>query len=261
MIRPHIVKVPILPFGMVNCHLIRTAAGCVLVDTGVPGSEGKIGKALQRQGLSFGDIKLIVVTHAHMDHAGSAAALRRASGAPILAHTGDLPHYRHELLMTFCPTGAAGRFLLRRGIILRPYVGFQPDLLLGQGESFDLSPYGLEGRVVPTLGHTAGSISVELATRDALVGDLLASGIFMGGLLRTGHAIRPPFEADPQAVGLALQRLVADGTERFHLGHGGPLEAAEVLRHAAGLLRLGQAGPWLDAAVPTKAAPHQSTPR
>lgn len=239
MTAPRIHKLPILPFGMVNCHVVRGASGCVLVDSGVPGSEGRIRKALHRHGLGFDDIKLIVITHAHMDHAGSAAAVRRASHAPILAHIGDLPHFRREVPMTFCSTGAAGRFLLRRGIISKPYVGFQPDLLLAHGETFDLKPYGIEGRVLPTVGHTAGSISVELATREALVGDLLASGIFMGGLIRTGHAIRPPFEDDPFAVGTELQRLVASGVKTFHLGHGGPLEAGEVLRHAKRLMTLG----------------------
>ena len=236
MTAPQILRIPILPMGMVNCHLILGASGGVLVDAGLPGSEAKIGKALHRHGLSFRDIKLIVITHAHMDHAGAAAAVRRASGAPILAHRGDLPHFLREVPMTFCSTGRAGRFLLRRGIILQPYVGFQPDILLDGQEAFDLKPYGIEGRVEPTIGHTAGSISVMLSSQDALVGDLLASGIFMGGLLRTGHAIRPPFEDDPQAVGKELLRLLETGARRFHMGHGGPLEAMEVQRHARYLM-------------------------
>lgn len=236
MTGPQIYRIPILPLGMVNSHLIQGSSGCVLVDAGLPGSEVRIGKALHRHGLSFRDIKLIVITHAHMDHAGGAAAARRASGAPILAHRGDLPHFLREVPMTFCSTGGAGRFLLRRGIILQPYVGFQPDILLEGEGTLDLGPYGIEGRVVPTLGHTAGSISVALSSKDALVGDLLASGIFMGGILRTGHAIRPPFEDDPQAVGRELLRLVDGGARRFYLGHGGPLEATEVQRHAMHLL-------------------------
>ena len=41
-----------------------------------------IGKALREHGLTFTDIKLIVITHAHVDHAGSAGELRTLSGAP-----------------------------------------------------------------------------------------------------------------------------------------------------------------------------------
>jgi glyoxylase-like metal-dependent hydrolase (beta-lactamase superfamily II) len=84
-----IIRIPILPFGMVNAHLIKSGAGCVLVDAGIPGSERKIERVLLRHGLSFTDIKLIIVTHAHTDHAGSAARLRALSRAPILAHRDD----------------------------------------------------------------------------------------------------------------------------------------------------------------------------
>ena len=75
-----IVRMPILPFEMVNAHLIIGEAGCIVVDTGVPGSEHKIERVLAQRGLGLRDIKLIVVTHAHGDHAGSAARLRELSG-------------------------------------------------------------------------------------------------------------------------------------------------------------------------------------
>ena len=58
-----IIRIPILPLGMVNAHLIRSDAGCILNDAGIPGSERKIARALAHHGLSVNDIKLIVVTH------------------------------------------------------------------------------------------------------------------------------------------------------------------------------------------------------
>jgi hypothetical protein len=57
-----IIRIPILPLGMVNAHLIAGDSGCILVDAGIPGSERKIAKVLTRHGLSMKDIKLIVVT-------------------------------------------------------------------------------------------------------------------------------------------------------------------------------------------------------
>jgi hydroxyacylglutathione hydrolase len=57
--------------------------------------------------------------------------------------------------------------------------------------------------VLHTAGHTPGSISVELAAKDVLVGDLIASGILIGGIASNGRAIRPPFEDDPHAVARA----------------------------------------------------------
>lgn len=78
---------------MINAHLIRGDRGCVLVDAGLPGSEVRIATVLSKHGLSFKDIKLIVVTHAHVDHAGSAYALRELAQAPIVAHVDDANYF------------------------------------------------------------------------------------------------------------------------------------------------------------------------
>ncbi len=233
-----IIRVPILPFRMVNCFLILGAEGCALVDTGLPGSESKIGNVLEKNGHSFKDIKLIVITHAHVDHAGSAARMRELSGAPIVAHEGDLKHYTREVPMTFCSTGWFSHLFKATGLIFQPYTAFSPDFLLSNDEVMDINRYGIPGIVTHTPGHTAGSITVELTTMDAMVGDLVASGILIGGIVRTKHAIRPPFEDDPHATAAQLQRLIDSGMERFYMGHGGPLAADEVQRHVRTLRTL-----------------------
>ncbi len=203
-----------------------------MVDTGLPGSEAKILRALDNNGLRPCDITLIVVTHAHVDHAGCAARMRELSGAPICAHADDLDYYLQKKPMHFCATGWFGRLFLRTGLILQPYAPFVPDILLHDDETLNLEPFAFQGVVQHSPGHTAGSISLRLASGDAMVGDLLASGILLGGLVRTGHAIRPPFEDDAQVVSMELERLVQAGMQRFYMGHGGPLAAAEVQRHA-----------------------------
>ncbi len=227
-----IIRVPILPLRMVNAHLIAGPKGCILVDTGLPRSERKVERALSAHGLAFKDIKLIVVTHAHVDHAGNAARLRELTGAPILGHEGDLPYYLRDTPMSFCPTSWAARFFLKTPLPHEEYAAFEPDILLRSDSVFDLDAYGIHGTIDHTAGHTPGSISLQLSSRDALVSDLLASGILIGGMARLGRAIRPPFEDDPHAVGLELLRLLDAGAERFYLGHGGPLTAREVRRHA-----------------------------
>ena len=243
MTAPKIIRAPILPFGLVNAHLVVGTSGCVLVDAGLPGSESKIEKALTKHGLSFKDIKLIVITHAHVDHAGSAHALRELSGAPIVAHADDAKHFSRDTPMTFCPTGWFGRLFLKTRLMYEPYKGFVPDILLSKDDTMDISRYGIPGTIKHTPGHTAGSISVEISTKDALVGDLIASGILLGGIVRTDHAKRPPFEDNPHSVGLALQQLLDSGMERFYMGHGGPLTASEVQRHVRVLMAMKQ-GEW-----------------
>lgn len=238
MANQEIIRIPILPFNMVNAHLIKSDDGGVLVDTGIPGSERKVERMLHQQGLSFKDIKLIVVTHAHTDHAGSAARIRELSGAPILAHKDDTDYYSRKVPMTYCTTSWVGKLFVKTPAPHEPYEGFVPDLLMEDAETISLEDFGVDGIVRHTAGHTPGSIGIELASQDALVGDLIASGILIGGIAFNGHAIRPPFEDDPHTVARELERLVNSGVKRFHMGHGGPLEAAEVLRHAKALAKL-----------------------
>ncbi|QUD86757.1 MBL fold metallo-hydrolase [Phenylobacterium montanum] len=233
-----ITRIPILPLGMVNAHMIRADHGVVLVDAGIPGSEAKFERALARQGLNFKDVKLIVVTHAHTDHAGAAARLRDLSGAPILAHEDDVDFYTRRKPMTFCPTSGVGRLFLKTPVPHEPYIGFDPDIIMTNGQTVSLADFGVDGLVRHTAGHTPGSIAVELTSQDALVGDLIASGILIGGMALTGRAIRPPFEDDPGTVARELERLVDSGAKRFHMGHGGPLGPAEVLRHARRLSKI-----------------------
>jgi glyoxylase-like metal-dependent hydrolase (beta-lactamase superfamily II) len=217
---------------MVNAFLVSSDTGCVLVDTGIPGSERKIERVLARHHFSFKDIKLIIVTHAHTDHAGSAASVHQMSGAPILAHEGDADFYSRKEPMRYCPTGWFGRFFLKTPLPHEPYEGFVPNILMKSKESVNLRDFGIDGVVRHTAGHTPGSIAVELASQDVLVGDLIASGILLGGIAFNGRAIRPPFEDDSKTVGHELQRMVEGGARRFYMGHGGPLEAKEVIRHA-----------------------------
>ena len=239
---PEIIRIPILPLGLVNAFLIRSGHDCILVDAGIPGSERKIARVLARHGLTFGDIRLIIVTHAHTDHAGSAARLRQLSGAPILAHKDDADFYSRKTPMTYCPPGPFGRFFLKTPLPHQPYEGFVPDMLMSDGDQVRLADFGVEGVVRHTAGHTPGSIAVELASREVVVGDLVASGILIGGIAFTGRATRPPFEDDPHTVARELTRMVTGGAQRFHMGHGGPLGAGEVLRHAQVLAALPHQG-------------------
>jgi hydroxyacylglutathione hydrolase len=175
MPRIKIIRIAILPFGMVNAHLIISEAGCILVDAGLPDSEHKIERVLARYGLALDNIKLIIVAHAHVDHAGSAARLRELSVALILAHRDDADFYSGRAPMTFCPTGWFGRVFLKTPLPYQPYIGLEPDILLGGTDTMNLATFGVDGIVRHTARHTPGSISVDLSSQNALVGDLISS--------------------------------------------------------------------------------------
>lgn len=233
-----IVRVPILPWGMVNAFVVYSEEGCVIVDAGLPDSGPKFEASLAKIGRTWSDVRLIVVTHGHVDHAGSAAWLRESCGAPILAHEDEKPFLLGEKEMIFCPTRPFGRLLLRSGGPTTPYERFSPDITLRGADQLDLTQYGIPARVVSTRGHTPGSISVVRRDGAALVGDLVSSGILLGGIAFSGHPQRPPFEEHPALVADQLERLVESGCTQFFLGHGGPLGPIAVKRHAARLRRI-----------------------
>ena len=79
-----------LPFqhGFVNSYLILGADGPRLIDTGPAGNleSSQLVAHVEALGMSIGEVKEILLTHAHQDHVGMAASIARASGATVLIH-------------------------------------------------------------------------------------------------------------------------------------------------------------------------------
>jgi glyoxylase-like metal-dependent hydrolase (beta-lactamase superfamily II) len=78
----------VIPLGGVNAFLIDSD-GLTLIDTGFPNSPEKILEAVQTIGREAADIKQILVTHCHPDHAGDLAVLKQRTGAPAYMHSAD----------------------------------------------------------------------------------------------------------------------------------------------------------------------------
>jgi glyoxylase-like metal-dependent hydrolase (beta-lactamase superfamily II) len=80
----------------VNAFIIDGDEGVVLIDTGLPKRHGVIVDALGSIGRAPADVRAIVITHGHADHAGGAAALKEASGASLVASELDTPTVRGD---------------------------------------------------------------------------------------------------------------------------------------------------------------------
>ena len=204
-----------------NCYLLLGEKP-VLVDTGAPGDLKRILSGLNANGVAPKDLALILLTHGHSDHAGCAAELRRRSGAQVAIHTGDAPLVR---------AGRNGVIVVQDwlGRVLRPYVdeefeAFTPDLVFE--ESIALEPYGLRGRVLPTPGHTPGSVSLVLASGEALIGDVLR-----GSLVWPNKARAHYFCNDPERNQRSIVRLAREGLLRCHPGTFGSFPGSELGRY------------------------------
>ncbi|MFF8772525.1 MBL fold metallo-hydrolase [Kitasatospora sp. NPDC015120] len=228
MSRTKVIPIPVLGRHAVNAYLLL-GRHPVLVDAGTPGSGRRIVDQVAAHGVDPQDIRLLVVTHGHIDHFGSAAELRRLTGAPIAAHAADLGPYRTgRVREPYLPTGPMGRLMARNPKLHEHTEPFEPDLLV-HGES-GLADFGVDGRVIPTPGHTAGSVSVLTDDGELVAGDLIANS-FMG-LIR-GRPANPPFHDDPLANLASLRAMLDLKPTRLHVGHGTPLDPARAARWAA----------------------------
>ena len=87
---PITATITMLRFDVVNAYAVRLDSGFAIVDTGPLGSEGAILAALAHLSESA-ELRQIVLTHSHKDHAGSARALAELTGAIVLAGESDAP--------------------------------------------------------------------------------------------------------------------------------------------------------------------------
>ena len=210
-----------IPLGHVNAFLVRGIRP-ILVDTGFPGSAPKILLALQKEGYRPWDLALIVITHAHLDHTGSAAALAGATGAPVLVHNAEAEYLSSGENAPVIPASFTGRiFRLMIGKHApAPELGITPVIRLDA--PYRLDAFGIDGTILPTPGHTKGSLSVSLATGACIAGDLVT------GMFPASRPRLPIFAEDPEAARESIRRILAAKPTIIYAGHGGPFSGADV---------------------------------
>ncbi len=153
LLAPGVWRIPTTPYDLVNSFLVEEAdGGLTLVDTGYKRADRKILAALDGLGKDRRDVRRIVLTHAHNDHAGGLAATQAATGAEVVAHDRDASYLRDGTSPALDPTSRAGRWLGRLP------TGFAKVEVAETFADGSLLPGGL--RVVHTPGHTPGHCSL-----------------------------------------------------------------------------------------------------
>ncbi len=73
------------------CYLITTPEGNILINTGLASSASQIKRNVEKLGFNFNDIKILLITHAHYDHVGALAAIKKMTGAKLMVNENDAP--------------------------------------------------------------------------------------------------------------------------------------------------------------------------
>lgn len=172
--------------GPVSAYVLARGREAAVVDTGLPGSESGISGAVTAAGLSWADVRHVIVTHKHPDHAGSlAAVLDAAGGATAWAGEADIANIQSPRPLEVAADGA------------------------------DI--FGLQ--VVATPGHTPGHICVF--DPDAKV--LVAGDAVVGKPEGVGGP-SPQYTEDMAAANASIKKLAGLEFDTLLVGHGDPIE-------------------------------------
>ena len=215
-----------LKLNLVNCYLLETEDGLLLIDTGYPNSADTLFSAIRQSGHDPAHIRHLLLTHCHIDHGGSAAEVRRRTGARTYAHALDAPLIAQGIAERPGTARTPGLVNWLVYLFFIKYAGtsYEPmpvDQLLQHGEVLPLAG-GIE--VIHTPGHSAGHVCLLLRQENVLVAGDICS-----------HVMGLSYSTINEDIALARQSILRVADYSFGqavFGHGDPLigRAAQQLR-------------------------------
>jgi glyoxylase-like metal-dependent hydrolase (beta-lactamase superfamily II) len=209
---------------LVNWTLVTDGDGVLLIDAGYPGDRDDVLGSLRQLGFDTDDLRAILLTHAHIDHFGSAIWFAKTHGTPVYCHAAEVGHSKREYLEQVSPADLAKhlwqpRYITWTVTITRKGALTRAGIPSTQPLTEDVAA-GLPGKpmAIPTPGHTGGHCS------------FIVDGVLVAGdALVTGHPLAPRsgpqllprmFNHDQDACVRSLAALGLLDTEVLLPGHG-----------------------------------------
>ena len=209
---------------LVNWTLVTDESGVLLIDAGFPGSRDDVLGSLRQLGFGVDDLRAILLTHAHIDHFGSAIWFAKTHGTPVYSHAAEVGHSKREYLEQVSPADLAAHIwkpqwlkwsvaITRKGALMRDGIPTTQALTEEVAAGLPGTPMA-----IPTPGHTSGHCSY-------VVDGVLVSG----DALVTGHPVAPRsgpqllpdlFNHDQDGCVRSLAALGMLDTEVLLPGHG-----------------------------------------
>jgi glyoxylase-like metal-dependent hydrolase (beta-lactamase superfamily II) len=209
---------------LVNWTLVADDTGVILIDAGFPGDRDDVLASLRELGFGVDDLRAILLTHAHIDHFGSAIWFAKTHGTPVYCHADEVGHAKREYLEQAKPVEVAAhawqpRWLKWSVAISRKGAFTQDGIATAQALTDEVAA-ALPGspRAIPSPGHTGGHCS------------FVVDGVLVSGdALVTGHPVatrsgpqllHKVFNHDQEGCVRSLSALATLDTEVLVPGHG-----------------------------------------
>ena len=208
-----------MKLGLNSCYLIRGKT-LIMVDGGMPNKLGVFKRKLKQLYINPEEIKLIILTHSHFDHAGSAKAICEYTGAKTVIHESEKSFFENKGFAMVKGMNLWGKITFIAAILpllkIISYPKVKADIIINEKE-FPLSDYGIDGKILHTPGHTQGSLSVLLNTGEAFVGCLAHDGL----PFRLNSGL-PIYGQNLDTIKESWRLLIDKGAKVIFPGHGNP---------------------------------------
>lgn len=198
-----------------NSYLVLGSDGSLtLIDTGTSKNGKKILDYIKTKlSKQPSEVKTIVITHSHVDHARGALALKKATGAKVAVHELDADFLSGKKKLP-SPKGGMGFIFRIFSVFFHPPV-VEPDMKLKENDRI-----GASLTVLHTPGHTPGSISLYDQERKLIfVGDAITN---RGGKLQGSPR---QFTLDLEQAQRSIEKISMIDFEVLLSGHGDPVKS------------------------------------
>jgi glyoxylase-like metal-dependent hydrolase (beta-lactamase superfamily II) len=212
--------------------ILHGPAGVALVDPGPERTIDNLTTELTRKGIRFEDVRHLLLTHIHLDHAGAAGTIvERFPHVEVVVHGRGAPHMADPTKLLASAGRLYGEDMDRLWGEVKPVPQDRLHVVQG-GETLEIA--GREVLVAYTPGHASHHVSYfDTASRVAFVGD--TAGIRRG----PGSYVMPPTpppDIDLEAWRQSEQRILAWEPDTLFLTHFGPFHGAR--QHFQGMFEI-----------------------
>jgi len=206
-------------------YLITTKEGHILINSSLESSVPLIRESIEKLGFKFGDVKVLLISHAHWDHCAGSASIKELTGAKYMVMDADVPEIE---------AGGKGNFQYGDS----PTSRYQPtkvDRVLHDGEAVKLGDAVLTAHLTP--GHTKGTTTWTMKAKE---GNKTYNVVIIGspnvnaGYKLVNNALYPQIASDYERMFRVLKLLPCDVFLGAHGNYYG-MEAkyARMKEHAA----------------------------